>query len=140
MRKENYKVTAWLNDGDEVHANVVASGSAQAQDIVFADEQFITFCQGRQIVKVDVVRVGNSNANVDENRFALTRTADNMVVAIDLDTRLKVTFPIGRYNENNVEMLGNATIVDALTIANSLRLLAEWLQEHYPEVVNYSAR
>lgn len=139
MRKETYKVTVYLSDGDEVHANVVASGSAQAQDIVFADEQFIAFCQGRQIVKVDVVRV-NANPNVDENRFALTRTADNMVVAIDLDARLKVTFPIGRYNENEVEMLGNAKIVDALTIANSLRLLAEWLQEHYPEVVNYSAR
>lgn len=128
-----YRVHITLNTGDEIHANTRAQGNAQAVESILKNPQFIEFCKGATITKVDVKQT--TETPPDYNRFAISRTGDQ-ITALDLDTKVKVIFKVGDYNNNRVERLGNADQnPDPLTVANGLRVLADWLQETHPDLI-----
>ena len=132
---KSYKVNIRLKNGDETHARVTARNKADALRRVLATPEYRSFAANSELDTYTIEPIAIQS--VDNSRFVVT-TIDNKqgwYVCADLDSRIRVEWKKGRYNDTNRATPIEGVEPDPLKLATALREIGQFLFDNFNELV-----
>lgn len=143
MKTRKYIVNIRFSGGDEVRATVEAVSRKEAIKMVKESEQYKAFLLnhfGESIVEETIEPV---RYKPKDNTITLTNAPDKeQWYYVDHHTAgIRLEFRKGKFNTHqNVWQLHGKGKADPMQCATALREVADWLQEHFPDMVTEPRR